>query len=119
MMGNYEKGIPALERGASLSPGSTMFQAQLGEAYAMAGRTEQARKILRELLDLAARRYVSPYHLAYVHTGLGQREEAIDCLEKAYEERSGAMYGVKGSFLFQPLRSHPRFQALMKKMNLA
>jgi serine/threonine-protein kinase len=96
-----------------------MFQAQLGEAYAMAGRTEQARKILRELLDLAARRYVSPYQLADVHPGLGQREEAIDCLEKAYEERSGAMYGVKGSFLFQPLRSHPRFQALMKKMNLA
>ncbi|HKA37599.1 MAG TPA: protein kinase [Thermoanaerobaculia bacterium] len=118
LMGNYEKGIPALERGAALSPGS-MFQAQLAEAYAMAGRMDEARAILRELLDLAARRYVSPYHLAYVYTGLGQQEEAIDCLEKAFEERSGAMYGVKGSFLFRPLRSHPRFQALMRRMNLA
>ena len=43
----------------------------------------------------------------------------MDCLERAYEERAGSVYGIKGSFLFTPLRPHPRFQALLGKMNLA
>jgi len=62
---------------------------------------------------------VSPYHLAYVHTGLGDYDRAMDCLERAYAERAGSIYGIKGSFLFTPLHSHPRFTALLKKMNLA
>jgi hypothetical protein len=57
--------------------------------------------------------------MAYVYTGLGEQEAALDWLEQAYEQRSGAIYGIKGSFLFTPLRSHPRFIALLKKMNLA
>ena len=75
--------------------------------------------MLRQLEELSARRYVSPYHFAYVHTGLGEHDRAMDWLERAYEERAGAIFGVKGSFLFTPLRSHPRFQALLRKMNLA
>ena len=55
---------------------------------------------------------------AYVYTGLGELDRAVDCLERACEQRSGAVYGIKGSFLFASLRSHPRFQALLKKMNL-
>jgi hypothetical protein len=43
----------------------------------------------------------------------------MDQLEKAYQERSGGGWGIKGSFLFTPLRSHPRFIALLEKMNLA
>jgi hypothetical protein len=43
----------------------------------------------------------------------------MDWLERAYEERAGAVFGVKGSFLFTSLRSHPRVQALIRKMNLA
>jgi serine/threonine protein kinase/Tfp pilus assembly protein PilF len=118
LMGNYEEGLAAIERAVALSPESTLFQAQLGEAYAMAGKEEPAREILRKLLALARQRYVSPYHFAYVHAGLGERDEAIDWLERAYEQRAGAIYGIKGSFLFKGLRQHPRFQALLKKMNL-
>ena len=74
--------------------------------------------MLRRLQDLD-RRYVSPYHLAYVYTGLGEHDQAMDWLERAYQERAGAIFGVKGSFLFTSLRGHPRFQALLRKMNLA
>jgi hypothetical protein len=56
--------------------------------------------------------------MAYVYTGLGEYDRAMDWLERAYEERSGGIFGVKGSFLFAPLRGHPRFKALLKKMNL-
>ena len=56
--------------------------------------------------------------MAYVYTGLGEHERALDWLERAYEERAGGVFGLKGSFLFAPLRSHPRFKALLRKMNL-
>ena len=44
---------------------------------------------------------------------------AMDFLERAYEERAGSVYGIKGSFLFTTLHTHPRFKALLRKMNLA
>jgi TolB-like protein/Flp pilus assembly protein TadD len=117
--GRPDQGIAALERAVTLSPESTMYLAQLGQAYARVGRTAKAREVLQRLEQLAEERYVSPYHMAYVHTGLGEADRAMDWLERAYEERAGAVFGVKGSFLFTSLRSHPRFQALLRKMNLA
>ena len=113
------QGLAELERAAALVPGDNLFVAQLGEAYALAGRIDDAREILRRLETLSGQQYVSPYHLAYVYTGLGDYDRAMDCLERAYAERAGSIYGIKGSFLFAPLRGHPRFTALLKKMNLA
>ena len=92
---------------------------QLGQAYGLAGELAKARDVLQQLEVLSRQRYVSPYHLAYVYVGLGEQDTAIDWLERAYVERAGAVYGIKGSFLFTSLRSHPRFTALLKKMNLA
>jgi hypothetical protein len=57
--------------------------------------------------------------MAYVYTGLGERDKAMDWLEKAHEEQTGGVYGIKGSFLFTDLRSHPRFRQLLVKMNLS
>ncbi|MGH7688877.1 MAG: hypothetical protein ACREN3_04660, partial [Gemmatimonadaceae bacterium] len=79
---------------------------------------DEARAILTELEALAGERYVSPYHLAYVHTGLGDADRAMDCLERAFTERAGAVYGAKHSFLFTALCGHPRFQVLVARMNL-
>ncbi len=52
--------------------------------------------------------------MAYVYTGLGEPDRAMDLLERAYEERAGSVYGIKGSFLFTALHSHPRFTAAKK-----
>jgi eukaryotic-like serine/threonine-protein kinase len=117
--GMPDQGITALEKAVSLSPESTLYLAQLGQALALVGRTEQAREVLRRLDELSSQRYVSPYHMAYVYTGLGEHDRAMDWLERAYEERAGGVFGIKGSFLFIPLRGHPRFKALLRKMNLA
>jgi eukaryotic-like serine/threonine-protein kinase len=117
--GQADAGIAALKRALALSPESTLYLAQLGQALAMVGRTEEAREILRRLNELSAQRYVSPYHMAYVHVGLGEQDRAMDWLERAYTARAGGVFGVKGSFLFAPLRGHPRFKELLRKMNLA
>ena len=113
--GMRNEGLAELQRAVSLSPGTANWLAQLGEAHALAGQVDAAREILRQLEDRALRTYVSPYHLAFVHTGLGEQERALDLLEEAFDKRAGAMYGIKGSFLLAPLRSHPRFKALLKK----
>jgi len=118
-LGDRDRGLAELERAASLNPSSTMFLAQLGQARAMTGDAARAREVLVELERLAAEAYVSPYHFAYVYTGLGEHDTAMDWLERAHRERAGAIYGIKGSFLFTPLREHPRFKALLGQMNLS
>ncbi len=116
--GDSAGGIGSLERASALSPDSTLFLSQLGQACAVTGNVERARKILQQLQDRAIHEFVSPYHFAYVYAGLGEADAAIDWLERAFEWRSGAIYGIKGSFLFRNLRSHPRFKSLLQKMNL-
>ena len=103
------EGIEALERAVALSPGNTGWLGQLGEAYALAGRPGDARRILDRLNLLSRDQYVSPYHIAYIHTGLGEFEAAMDWLDRAFQEQSGAVYAIKSSFLFAPLRGIPGF----------
>ncbi len=117
--GDQEAGLAELERGAALAAGDLMFLAQYGEALGLAGRTAEARDVLRRLDDAARTQYVTPYYRAYVLTGLGEHDRAIDCLEQALAEHSGGLYGIRASFLFEPLREHPRFIALLRKLNLA
>ena len=114
----YDDGLAELESAVALSPKDTVMLGQLGQGYAMAGRIVDARRVLEQLEELSRERYVPPYHLAYVYTGLGDDDKALDALEQAYEERAGGIYGIKGSFLFATLRTHPRFKTLLRKMNL-
>ena len=118
LSGRKDEGVAQLERAVSLSPENTMWLGQLGEAYAMAGKTAKARKILTELEVLARSVYVSPYHFAYVYTGLGDTDRAMDWLERAVAGRTGPTSGIKGSFLLTPLQTHPRFRALLRQMKL-
>jgi len=118
--GRQDEGIVALERAVAMSGGGTTWLSQLGQAYGIAGRMEEARGVLAQLLRIQKDpdHYVPPYHLAYVYVGLGDHDAALDMLELAYEQRGGSISGVKESFLFTALRTHPRFIALLKRMNL-
>jgi serine/threonine protein kinase/Tfp pilus assembly protein PilF len=117
--GMIDAGMESLERAVALSPGTTQWVAQLGLAYGLTGQTDKAREILRQLEDRARRSYISPYQLVFVYTGLGEYERALDLLERSVDEHAGAAYGIKGSFLLAPLRPHPRFEALLRRMRLA
>ena len=119
LKGQREEGLAELERAVSMAPGALMWLAQLGEAHALAGNVESAREILEPLDDCAHELYVPPYYFAYVHTGLGDADRAMDYLERAVAERAGPAYSIQGSFLLAPLRGHPRFRALLQRMHLA
>ena len=117
--GMLDQGVAEIEKAVSLVPDNTLLLAQLGQAYAVAGKIDEAHDALQKLEELSRERHVPSYHMAYVYTGLGELDKAMDALEQAYEERAGGVYGIKGSFLFTELRDHPRFKALLKKMNLS
>jgi serine/threonine-protein kinase len=118
LSGKQSEGLRELETAVSVSGRNTMWVGQLGEAYAMAGSIDKAREILRELEERAKTIFVSPYHFAYVYTGLGDYNRALDLLERAVADRTGPAYSIKGSFLLAPLQNHPRFRALLRQMNL-
>ena len=83
-------------------------------------RGAEARKVLEQLNELAKQRYVPAYSRALIYTGLGERNQAIEWLEKAYEERSGSAiyFGPKVLPAFDSLRSDARFQALLRRVGL-
>jgi tetratricopeptide (TPR) repeat protein len=118
-VGRIEEGLAALERAVALSPESNQWLAQWGQALGQSGQADGAHEVLAQLEARSREGYVSPYHLAYVFTGLGESDRAIDLLEQACAERAGAIYGIAGSFLFEPLRANPRFRALLGRMHLA
>jgi serine/threonine-protein kinase len=112
--GQHEEGIATLRRAADLSPTEWIWRAQLGQALGFAGHHDEAREILGQL----EAKHASPYHRGYVLVGLGEIDRALDLLEEAVAVHSGSTYGIKGSFLWEPLRGHPRFQALLRGMKL-
>lgn len=118
LSGRQAEGLVELERAVSLTPGSTLWLGQLGQAYGLAGQTAKAHEVLVELEARADKDYVPPYHLAYVYAGLGDADGAVECLQRAVADRAGAVYGIRGSFLFASLHSHPGFRALLRRMKL-
>ena len=89
----------------------------LGWALGLAGQREEALAILKELERRRAQEYVGGIFLAFVSVGLGEDDQAISWLQEAVEERDGWLMALDTTLLFDPLRSDPRFQALLKKMN--
>lgn len=79
---------------------------------------DEAKKILDKLLKLSNKEYVSPFFIALIYTGLNQKDQAFEWLEKSYEKREGKICWLKADHTFDSLRSDPRFKALLKKMNL-
>ncbi|HJS47155.1 MAG TPA: tetratricopeptide repeat protein, partial [Gemmatimonadales bacterium] len=118
-LGRAEEGLAEIRKAAELAGGGSLFPGQLGAALGELGRHDEARAILARLEGGDGGRPSSPYHRAYVHTGLGEFDRALDLLEEAEREHTGGIYGIRGSFLFSALRDHPRFQALLRRLNVA
>jgi len=115
--GMYPQAIEEFQKGVKLS-GSPLMLALLGHAYAASGKTAQARQVLTDLHELETRRYVSPYTVAAIYTGLGEKDQAFKWLERAYEERDVWLMNLKVDPVFAKLRSDKRFQDLLTRAGL-
>jgi tetratricopeptide (TPR) repeat protein len=115
--GMIEEAIAGLERAVTLSEGVPIYVASLGHAYALAGRNSEALQILNQLQEQRTRTPPSPYHIALVYIGLGDKENAFEWLEEAYVERSSYLVFLKEGPRFDSLRDDPRFQDLLRRVN--
>jgi eukaryotic-like serine/threonine-protein kinase len=93
--------------------------ARLGHAYAVAGRRAEATKILDDLKESAKHKYVSPWAIALIYTGLGEKDQAFEWLEKGYEARDEQLTALKVDLPFDSLRSDPRFIDLLRRLHLS
>jgi TolB-like protein/Tfp pilus assembly protein PilF len=115
--GQESEAVPEYQRAVELSHGDTDTVAGLAHAYAAMGRRAEAEKILNEWLRQSKTNYVSPYMIATIYIGLGNKGEAFEFLEKAYQEKSPDIpYFLRTDIRLDPIRSDPRFQDLMRRV---
>jgi tetratricopeptide (TPR) repeat protein len=110
--GMYAEAIAPLKQSLDLSA-SAHYKAILAYAYAKANRQHEAETILKELLNSSA----SGFNLAAVYLALGNKEKALNQLEKGYKQRDVWMKELKAWPWFQILENEPRFKNLIKRMN--
>ena len=114
----FPEAIEELQRAAALSGGSAENVASLAHAYAMAKSRAEAQKLLRDLTERSTREYVPSYEIAVIHVGLGEKPQAFQWLEKAYEERYHWLNLMGVDPRLDPLRADPRFEHLLRRVGL-
>jgi TolB-like protein/tetratricopeptide (TPR) repeat protein len=115
--GKRDEAIRALETAAQLSERSSLALGSLGYALAQMGRVGEARKVLEELQERARKSHVPGSVYALIYMGFGEIDKAFDWFEKAIEERDFLICWLVHSSDFDPLRSHPRYHALIGSPN--
>jgi serine/threonine protein kinase/tetratricopeptide (TPR) repeat protein len=116
-LGRFQEAIAELQVASELSGASSLYLAMLGHAFAVSDNSAEAQKILNQLIEQSSRSYVSSYGVAEVYSGLGDKDQAFEWLEKAYEERARTMVMLKVEPELDPVRSDTRFQHLLQRMN--
>jgi tetratricopeptide (TPR) repeat protein len=117
--GLYEEAIEHLRAAIALVGRTSQFLGELGHAYAMAGDHVRTQQVLAEMESMAGTGYVSPYHLALVWLAKGDHQRALGWLEKACEIRVWQVIYFPVEPKLDPVRSSPRFQALLRRAGLA
>ena len=116
-VGKFREAIPALKKAKAMeSP--PFVTAYLAFAYGAAGDRESAMVELAELEKISRDGKVLPFNLALVYLGLGDRARTLDNLERALAADSQMMPWIPRDRIFDPLRSEPRFAALLSKMGV-
>ena len=115
----YESAIREMQKAIEFSSPSVDYISGLGYAYALAGRTGDAVKILEELKEKKKNGFISSYWLSQVYIGLGNRGKAMEYLLKSVESHDfpSLPIGINDP-IFDDLRSDPRFKEIKRRMNL-
>ena len=112
----FDKSIEVYQIAVELSDGLAEIKAGLGHAYGMAGRKDEARKVLNELNTLAEKYYIPPVQIAYVAASLDELDETFELLEKAFKERTWDLVFMRTEPWFDDFHSHPHFLDLLKRI---
>ena len=117
-LGRIPEALAMAEKAGAIAP-IPRVKAVLGLVYAAAGRAEEARRLLSDLRGMARSAYVPPTSLALIHAGLGETAEVFECLDQAVEARDAMIFYVRFVPQLDAIREDPRYQAFLRKINLA
>ena len=115
--GDTADAIAEFQRSKIMMTGA-WYQGLLGYAYAISGDRSKAEQIRRELEEMAKRQYVNSTAFAHIRLGLGEKEKALDWLEKSFQDRESACWYLKVDPIYDRVRNEPRFQAILKNVGL-
>ncbi|MEJ2111896.1 MAG: hypothetical protein P8Z37_18695, partial [Acidobacteriota bacterium] len=113
-----DEGIAACEKAARILGQGQWALTIPGVAYAKAGKIDEAHRFLKELQALAEKAHVSPSAFAWIYCSLGEIEKCLEWFEKAIDQHDWLNIICYLLPIYDPLRSHPRYKALLRKMNL-
>ena len=115
---SYPEATAAFRKALQLSDGDTNDLAALGLGLASSHQPAEARKILDQLKERSQQTYVQPMWLAVIYVALGDKDQAFDWMQKAYEDRSAWLVYLKVDPLFDNVRQDARFTDLMRRVGL-
>ena len=116
--GMYNEAIAIFHGSPEVEASFPIFVAPLGRAYAKTGRRREAEDVIKRLEENSRHGYVPPYFIAGIHAALGERDEAVASLERAYEERDVWLPRMKVDPAMESLSADPRFQDLVRRIGL-
>ncbi|UCC80169.1 MAG: protein kinase [Candidatus Zixiibacteriota bacterium] len=114
----FDEGIGIIQKAVEMSNNNTLILGGLGWAYGVAGRAEEAYKIINTFKAKAEREYIRPFYIAKIYSALGENGLAFEWLDKAYDEHDISLFGIYSDETLSNIRSDPRFEKLLKKMRL-
>lgn len=117
-MQRFDESASAFRKAIELSRDLPIALALLGLSLGLGGHTPEAQAVLDRLRVLASQRYIPPTCFAWTHLGLGDIDEAFSWMDRAIDEPDRHMEPIKTYPFLDPLRTDPRFHALLRKMNL-
>lgn len=115
-VGRLDESLAAAASAEATAPQWTVFIAQRGYTLGVMGRADEARAVRDEMARLSTQRFVTAYGVALVHAGLGDKEQALAWLDKAFAERSHWLVWLRLDPRWKTLREDPRFAALVERM---
>jgi tetratricopeptide (TPR) repeat protein len=115
--GNHKEAVAELEQARALSGGATLMTATLATALTSSERDDEADKLLAELEEISAMRYVPQTPMSAAYAAKGNIDEALSRLERASDERCSMLpYALSCDVMFDRLRDQPRFQTLAQRV---
>jgi tetratricopeptide (TPR) repeat protein len=112
-----EAAIAELQKAVQLSGGSPTCIANLARAYVASGKRSEAIRLLTEVKNHSGPAYSDASEIAVIYTALADSDQAMSWLQKGYEERFNPSVLLRPGF--DPLRSDPRFQELVRQIGLS
>jgi serine/threonine-protein kinase len=116
--GDFDESIAAFKRAIQISPQSPRMKGALGRSLALSGRRPEAEEILKELHELQAARYISPFEFASIYFAICQPDAGFEWLRKAFKDRCFELLAIKVDPRFDSLKDDPRFTELASQLGL-